>query len=91
MNKYIVTGRWERHTRKFELSAETWAEAEHTALTLIDSVYSRGSGKTSGQSVWQFGAISMREVDGQSGLIREAFADQIFKHIEGLRIDDGGL
>ena len=81
MNKYIVAGRWERHTRKFELSAETWVEAEHTALTLIDSIYSRGSGKTYGQSVWQFGAISMREVDGQSGLIREAFADQIFKHL----------
>jgi hypothetical protein len=81
MNKYIVTGRWERHKRKFELSAQTWAEAEHTALTLIDSIYSRGSGKTYGQSVWQFGAISMREVGGQTAVIREAFADQIFNHL----------
>jgi len=79
--KYIVTGRWERHKRKFELNVQTWAEAEHTALTLIDSIYSRGSGKTYGQSVWQFGAISMREVGGQTAVIREAFADQIFNHL----------
>ena len=76
-----MTGRWERHKHQFELSAEMWAETEHTALTLIDSIYSRGSEKTYGQSVWQFGAISMREVGGQTAVIREAFADQIFKHL----------
>ena len=87
MNKYIVTGRWERHKRKFELSAETWAEAEHTALTLIDSIYSSGSGKTYGQSVWQFGAISMREVGGRLQL----FVRRLLTRFSSTYLNDVGL
>jgi hypothetical protein len=85
---YIVTGHWERHKRQFEVTADFWAEAEYIALTLIDSVYAKGSGKTYGQSVWQFGAISMREVGGDRAVIRETFADQILKHLGELLTGD---
>jgi len=85
---YIVTGRWERHKRQFEVTADFWAEAEYIAPTFIDGAYSKCSGKTYGQSVWQFGAISIREVGGDRAVIRKPFADQILKHLGELATGD---
>jgi len=52
MAVWIVKGKFERHQRKFEVKAPSFAEAQYEAEVYIRAVLSQGSGAYS-RLVWQ--------------------------------------
>ena len=79
MAVWIVKGQFERHQRKFEVKASTFAEAQYQAEVYIRAVLSQGSGAYS-RLVWQQGEITMKNTE--TGEVGKVF--DLTPTIEGL-------
>ena len=79
MAVWIVKGKFERHQRKFEVKAPSFAEAQYEAEVYIRAVLSQGSGAYS-RLVLQQGEITMKNVE--TGEVGEGFI--VPPSIEGL-------
>jgi hypothetical protein len=64
VNQYLVTGKWDRHTRKFWIYARTQAEAEADAAALV-RFYATGT-KNFTTDTWRFGTITVTNISESS-------------------------
>ena len=65
VKRFLVTGKYDRHVRKFWIMATSQAEAEADALVLI-KFYATGT-KNYTTETWRFGAVTVQEVGDPAG------------------------
>jgi hypothetical protein len=70
--RFLVTGKYDRHVRKFWIMADSQAQAEIDALVLV-KFYATGTTNYTTET-WRFGTITVQEVGDPAGktVIRES-------------------